>query len=61
MLACDQDTGRFAAVTPVAPQVLNASVPFKRVTEAALATFPQLPPATFQEAIMESPSDTDGA
>ena len=42
-------------------QVLNTSVPFKRVTEAALAAFPLLPPATFQEAIMQSPSESGGA
>ena len=40
--------------------MLNTSVPFKRVTEAALTAFPLLPAATFQEAVMESPSDTDG-
>ena len=44
-----------------APQVLNTSVPFKRVTEAALTAFPLLSPGTFQEAVMQSPSETDGA
>ena len=51
----------FTPRTAASPQVLNTSVPFKRVTEAALAAFPLLLPATFQEAVMQSSSDHGGA
>jgi hypothetical protein len=50
-----------AACVYAVTRVLNTTVPFKRVTEAALSVFPLLPPATFQEAVMQSPTEPEGA
>ena len=50
-----------AACVYAITRVLNTTVPFKRVTEAALSVFPLVPPATFQEAVMQSPTETEGA
>ena len=49
-----------AACVYAVTRVLNTSVPFKRVLDAALTAFPLLPPATFQEAVVQTPAETKG-